>query len=66
MSEKENNKKEYKNSEEKKSPKIKAKTQEYISPPRIDASKDKVTKGLTNDESTLGGSDTGQLIFPDS
>lgn len=40
--------------------------QDYINPPSHDPSKDKVTKGLTNDECTLGGSDTFLPNFPDS
>jgi hypothetical protein len=42
------------------------KTQKYIAPPRYNPSKDKVTKGISNDESMIGGSDTFQPNFPDA
>jgi hypothetical protein len=44
----------------------KEKIQELIAPPRYNPSKDKVTKGFSNDESMIGGSDTFQPNFPDA
>jgi len=66
--EQEKNKKENKisNENKSKSSKLKIKTQTNITPPGHDPSKDKVTKGFSNDESTLGGSDTFQPNFPDA
>ena len=66
MSEKENYQKEKKNTKEKKSTQKEEKTQNFIAPPIYDASKNKVTMGLSNDESTIGGSDMFQPNFPDS